>query len=401
MAVGKQVQVKIFNRQNILAKTLTDVTLSGFDWVINGGLGPLRLILSRPIDNFAEGTEIDLGFRVEVRVIDVETPPEGVLVYQGSIQSYRQVSRPGSENVEVICLGYQSHFASRIHQDAAGETTLSYSSRDPSYIVTDVIEKMDGMVTTSHQSIDNTGLSLSYTFRNNTVKEVLDKCIDLSPNGFYWLVDPNNLLSFKRVAYERPDHVLQWKRDFIDVEIEKSLDDMVNTVYFTGGGDPNLYRKSTRSSSVGEWGTYEKRITDERVTVTATADQMAANQFDRFDHPTIKIRMKIADSNQPGYPMAGVNIEKYQPGQVVLLRNLADDRTSLWDQAQWDIDFWDFNILGALANPFIITKISYDFNSISLELGEFQDIFGREFKSLEDKVGTTQYQNLPSSPTEV
>lgn len=401
MAVGKQVQVKLFNREDVLVKTLTDVTLSSFDWVINGGLGQLRLILSRPIDNFGEGSEIDLNFRVEVRVVDMETPPEGVLIYQGYISSYRQLSRPGSENVEVTCLGYQSLFSSRIHQDSTGNTTLSYTSRDPSYIVKDAIEKLAGMITTTPQTVDNTGLSLSYTFRQNTVKEVLDKCIDLAPNGFFWFTDANNQLTYRKVNYDRPDHILQWKKDFIDVEIEKSLDDMTNVVYFTGGGNPNLYRKTTKTSSVTEWGKFEDRITDERVTVSGTADQMATNKLDRFDHPVVKIRIKIIDSNQPGYPGAGANIEEFKPGDVVLLRNLADERSTLWDQAQWDVDFWDFNFLGALANPFIITKITYEYTSISLEIGEFQDIFGREFKSLEDKLATSQYQNLPAAPTAV
>lgn len=400
MAVGKQIQVKIYDREGILRTTLVEVTLSSFDWALNGGLGQLRLLFARPIDDFKEGTEIDLNFRVEVRVIDRETPPAGLLVYQGYIQSYRQIARGNQEQIEVICLGYQALFTSRLLKSSSS-TTVTYTARDPSYIIKDAIEKMAGRITTTSSSVENTGLSIGYTFRANTIKEVLDKCVEISPNGFYWYTDANNVLYFAMVDYNLVDHTLIFKKDFQEIEIEKNIDLLTNQVYFVGGGNPNLFRRSVRSSSVSEWGTYEKRISDERVTTSATADQIATTDLDRFDHPIVRIRVKLIDSNIPGSPEAGFDIERFKPGQVLQIRNLVDDRATLWDQAQWDVDFWDYNFLGALANPFIITRITYEFNSVILELGEFQDIFGREYHTLEGRLQTSQFQNLPSSPTDV
>lgn len=401
MAQGKQIQVKVYNRQGVLVRTATDVTLGAFDWVLNGGLGRLLLVLHRKIDDFGEGYEIDLLYRVEVRIIDRETPPAGRLIYQGYIENYEQLAQGNEERVDITCLGYQTLFAKRIHQDSSGNTTLAYGSRDPSYIVKDAIEKMNGRIVTSSSSVENTGLSLSYTFRNNTVKEVLDKVIDLSPDGYYWFTDPSNVLNFAQINYDKPNHYLKFGKDVSSIRIRKSVDKMVNRVYFIGGGEPNLFRKSTRDSSLNEFGVFEERISDQRVTVTATADQIATNALDRYDHPTVQVSVTIVDSNIAGHPEGGFDIEQFRPGQVVKLENLVDERNSLWDVSLWDVDFWDFDFRGALANPFVITKINYEFTKITLELGEFQDIFGRDFKKLEDKLNTESFQNLPAAPTTV
>jgi hypothetical protein len=399
MAAGKQLIVKMFDVSGVLRATISDATLSNFDWVINGGLGNLTLQFARPIDDFGEGSEIDLNFRVQILVFDKETPPEGKIIYSGYIESYTQKASGNSQSVQVTCVGFQSLFSKRIHKTGSN-TTVPYSLRDPSYMIKDAIEKMAGRITTTTGSAENTGLSISYTFRNNTVKEVIDKALELSPNDYFWYVDATDKLNFAKAKYDVPEHQLVYKRDFTSVEIEKTMNGVINSVYFTGGGNPNLFRRSVRNSSINEYGRLETRVSDLRVTLAATADQIATTELDRHDHPSVRIRVTLADSNIPGSGDAGVDIERFAPGQVVQLRNLVDDRTSLWDQMIWDVDFWDFHFLGALANPFIIVRVQYAFNSITLELGEFQDIFGRAFRSLEEKVETGDSTTLPSGPVD-
>jgi hypothetical protein len=399
MAAGKKFLLKIYNRSGSLVATHDDVYLSGFDWALNGGQGELTVRLAKKIDAFGEISQVDFRFRVKVFVFDKESPPDGTLLYQGYIVKYRQIVHGSTEYVELVCFGYQTLLDKTLLKSGSTTTTVAYSGVDPSYIVKDAISKGISDVTAPASMVQNTGQSLSYSFRANSIKEVLDKVIDLAPDGFYWLCDANNQITFQKANFDKPDWTFQFGRDFTDIQVEKSMEEMTNAVYFIGGGNPNLFNKYSRTSGQSDFGVLEAVKTDERVTTNATAAAIAATLLDKADHPKVTIKMTISDSNLN--ILTGKNIDIMKPGQIVQIRNLADPSPTLWDVFNWDIDFWDFSILGALANPLVIRRVSFSagFDEATLELGDYISTFMRQYVAFEDKVAVTQYQNLPATPS--
>lgn len=396
MSKGKKFLLKIYDRTGNKVSLQTDISLSSFSWGLNGGPSELTIRFPKQIDDFGESSEINFFYRVKVYVFDQDSDPEGMLLYQGYINSYKQVVKGTAEYVEAICLGYQT-LLSRILLKSGSATTVSYSSQEIANIVKDAITKAASVVTTTQALVDNTGVTVSFTFRNNTIKDVLDKCIDLSPEGFYWRSNPDNTITFAKVDYDATDFKLNFKKDFTELEVEKSMSDAANVLYFIGGGNPNLYKKYTRTSSVTEFGTLEATKSDERVTLTATASSIAEAYLDKVDHPKVTVKLTISDNNLKR--ASGINIEALRPGMVVAIRGITDEEISYWDEAVWDVDFWDYDILGALANPLVIKRLTYNIDSVTLELGDFISTFARDYKSFEDRVSSLQYQNLPTTPS--
>lgn len=396
MARGKRFLVKIYDRNGKEVAIHTDVVISSFDWSLFGGVGELRIKLAKKITDFSEGKEIDFKFMVKVYVFDVDVKSSGWLIYSGYISSYDQIISGSTEYVELVVLGYQTLF-SKLLLKSGSDTTVTYSQQDPGAIIKDIVGKAASTITTTSALVDNTGQSLSYTFRNNTIKECLDKIIDLVPFGYFWYTNANNNLVFTKAAFDRIDLSLKLGRDFTDIQVHKSIDDMVNRLFFVGGGTPNLYTKTDRTSSQNEFGVLEATRTDQRVTATDTATQFATSFLDRYDHPQVKVSVIVDDSNLNAN--TGVNIEKLRPGMIIELRNITDEKNSLWDVANWDVDFWDFNFLGVLANPLVLQKITYRTDSAILELGDFQTTFTRDFIDLKTKLTTVEYSSLPTAPS--
>lgn len=392
----KRFFIKIYDLRDRRKAIITDFQFGGYDWSINGGLGELLIRLPREIDDFGESNQIDFFYRLELYVTDLDTTAVGKRIYQGYIVSYDLISDRDSEYVEVKCLGYQALLEKIILKDGT-TTTVSYSGQDLSYILKDAIEKANSTVTTSSTSIENTGQSPSYTFRTNTVMEVIDKVIDLAPDGYFWYVDADSILHFKKAKFDKPDIQIKFRRDIMSLQVSKSANDMYNASYFIGGGSPNLFQKMTRTSSQDTFGILEGRHSDERVTLSDTADRIQTVFLDKQDHPKVTVKLTISDNHLR--KLTGIDLEALRPGMVMVLRNLVDPRDTLWDVATWDVDYWDFDVVGAVANPLVITRIQYRIDQATIEMGSFMDTFYRQYVSLEDKVSTVQYQNLPSAPS--
>jgi hypothetical protein len=164
----------------------------------------------------------------------------------------------------------------------SGGTNIVFTSQDPSTILTTILDnytKNGGNVTYSN-TIDLTGETESYTFNVNTVLEGIKKCVELAPQGWYWYLDyGTNYINFREKA-DSPDHTFSLEKDIIDAKFEKRIEDIVNTVYFTGGdtgSGTNFFKKYTNAESISKYGTKAIKYSDTRVTTTATADTIANN----------------------------------------------------------------------------------------------------------------------------
>ena len=377
--------------------TWTDASFGSFDWPINGGLGELTIELARDVRDFGEGADVKLGNTVQVDIHDRESPSEGITIYRGYIHAYDLAVQGNKQKIIVRAVGHQSRFGSRILEDSSGTTTLTYSGQDTAYIFKDIIAKAGLTVTTTSTSVDNSGVTPTVTFQANTITEALDKVVELSGEQFYWYVDATNTAYMRRLDTRRINHVFTFGKHFSAMRASKTIEGMVNEVLFVGGGSPNLYRRYTATGSQSSFGKYQKRVTDQRVTVAATAQQYAAFETNRYDHPVTTVAFTLADSNVDGE--WGYDIDLLKPGDLVSIENIVERGLTLWDEFLWDVDSWDYSVVTSLAQPQIIRRITYSMGRAEIEVGNVSDTIINRMVEISRKVDVAQFEDLPTQPS--
>lgn len=249
-------------------------------------------------------------------------------------------------------------------------TSVAYASDDPGDIVEAVIDNFNdsgGTLTYSPSSVDTTGTSVSYTFNTNTVLEAINKVLEMSPDDWYWYADlATNLIHFHSKS-ETADHTFTLGKDIELIRIEKRTENIINTIYFNGGdtgGGTNLYIKYQDTESVGIYGIRSMRYTDERVTLTSTANIIANKILNANRSPEIRLTLGIADNNLGSL---GYDIESIRVGHVINVRNTSGSSgSSLWDVAQWDDDRWDYNISDISTMYLQVSRTEYSPNRLTI-----------------------------------
>ena len=156
-------------------------------------------------------------------------------------------------------------------------TTTTYSTDDP---VSDMAHGIlldynnrGGLIT--ERDFTASGLSLTYTFVVATVMDALKKIIELCPTGFYSYVDLGTAeIDIKQVG-TTPDFLLVRGRHINELNLALTIEQVKNYLLLSGGdtgGGVNLYRQYQDSESVANYGIRTSTKSDNRITLSATAD---------------------------------------------------------------------------------------------------------------------------------
>lgn len=367
---------------------------------INGGAGELNIELARPFDDFGEDFDVKLNNKVQVYVVDNDNP-SGLLIYCGFIVGYEPTINEASETLKITLFSYVAQLQRMVLRDGAGATTLAYNSYDPSNILKDVINKLRDQgceLGYSSNSIALTNTVVSYTFNANSGKECFDKIIELCPVGWYWRVDPNN------IVYLQPLNIMADHEFTLGIDVEKlktyrRIEDLVNQVIFIGGGEPALYRKYNNTSSIDTYGLYEKKIVDQRVTVVATAAIIANREIDTKKDPEIRSTFEIIDNNGP--TSRGYDIETIQAGETLKVKGLTAGTSDVtyWDQAEWDVDVFDQTISTSAADVIQIISTQYSPDSIIIQASSRLPQIAKRIEDIQRNLEVTQSVNNPTTPS--
>lgn len=101
-------------------------------------------------------------------------------------------------------------------------------------------------------TIDDPGLAIGYTFRLATLAEIIEKCRELSPSGWYYTVDPaTQILTFKETA-TTATHTFLLTKHILGYEVEGDISNVKNVAYFTGGptAGTNLLKRYANETSI-------------------------------------------------------------------------------------------------------------------------------------------------------
>lgn len=402
--IEKKYIYKVFNNSGDYVGTLDTrdiISNIAYTTSINGGPGQAKIALARKAQSFGEGTEIALNYRIKVYCFDRDTGFEGseVLIYDGYISGYSINKGEYNDTVEVTLLGWMSEL-NRCLLRNGNDTEVVYSATDPSNIFKNALDKftaLGGIVDYDSTSVDLCGYTEDYTFNTSMTLEVLNKCLELSPTDFYWTVYPDNIAYFKKVAIA-PQFYLRIGGNVKIISVEKRVENIINRVYFTGGGSPPLYKKYERLDSIAKWGLYETTKIDERVTIAATAKRMSDRIIDANEQPEIRVVVTVFDNNGNDDGM-GIDLESLRVGQVIRVSGFDNSGYTNWDSAIWDRDYWDYDITNVTATNLIIVKIDYSPNSATLEMTTRLPNIARRVEEIAKDLKNLQTANNPTIPS--
>lgn len=171
--------------------------------------------------------------------------------------------------------------------EAGGETTVPFLSKDPSQILRSIVDfarDRGANINYTNDSIEVTGTLVSYTFQTNTVKEAIEKVLELCPSGWYYYYDFGTDTIYLKERSSTPDRWIRKGQTGVNGKIVKTIEQVVNDVLFSGGGDPSLYVREYEAPVAGTRRGL-KKLSDNRVTDGATADIITGSEIDLYRNP--------------------------------------------------------------------------------------------------------------------
>lgn len=254
------------------------------------------------------------------------------------------------------------------------ETKIPFNSYDPSNMVKEIIDYANAQGAKIHydsDSIEMTGTTVSYTFNLNTIKEALDKVLELCPADWYWTYDPGtNLYSLK----SRPEVPTRWftkKRDVTVGKIRKSIARIINKVFFTGGGDPALLVVENDYDSQYANRIGISKVSDQRVTLDSTARILAQSEIARLKEPEWVVNFTVN-------PKHYTALENISVGDLAGLSNFG-----------YMLDALELQIVG----------LTYKVDSVDVALGSLLPAFPKRIEDIKRNLDTVEQQYNPTAPS--
>lgn len=262
-----------------------------------------------------------------------------------------------------------------IVQGASGSSDLTFSNQDPGTLLSAIITQavaQGSIISYTATSIDLVNTNVSYTYKVQTILEGIQKILQLSPAGWYWYVDPGtNYLHFHRTS-GTVNHIFIIGNHIKDLSIEYSLEKVVNSVYFSGGatGGVNLYIAQTASASIARYGQRLTRLSDNRITLTPTAQIMVSNELGGKGAPLFYTTVEILAN--------AYDIETINAGDTVGLRGFGNL-----------IDALTLQIIGLTRTP----------DKVTLSLGTLPPRTSSEFDAVRRRLDKLETIDNPSAPS--
>lgn len=256
-------------------------------------------------------------------------------------------------------------------------TKATITDFEPSALLRQTIANYNtegGVVSVTDLSVETTGVTVpEYTFSSNIVTEGLQILLGLSPEGFYYTIDPGlNELTFKHINDEEADYKLLFRRDINTLDLSASIENVVNDAYFTGGkvSTTNIYVRQQDTVSQNNFKVRIGRISDPRVTDVDTANALATNYLNKNSKEVYETSVIIPD---------GVtDITKFKPGQTI-----------------------GFGGFGTFVDTLIlpIVRIERSFDSITLMLGSLPKRQASIINNTQTQVASLTTVDNPNQPS--
>lgn len=299
--------------------------------------------------------------------------PNGVRVYSGYVADY-ELSYGDNTGVRVIVAPHATEMSHYVYKSGT-TTTIAHNSTDPvsmARLAMDNYQSQGGIITYDTASMPLSGTTSSYTFKLQTAREVIDKSIELLPSGYYHFTHPGENKQYLLQKSASADHTFYYEKHISELNLRKSITQLVNKVYFVGGdtGSGDLYKYYEDATSYGSYRPGLKRLADSRVTLTASADALSEREIEIYAEPRYRTSVTISD--------AVYDIETITLGDMVAFKNFGT--------------FVD-DLLLQIVN---ITKRKHD---VTLDLDMIVPNDTKRLLELKKNLQSEEVRNIPSAPS--
>lgn len=426
--------VKIYDSSGNFLDIIKDAPyLTGFKININGATDAVKMILPRRIDAYDGANQpitrntIVLGNIVQWWLYGAGLPAGGKLRYQGIIDTISpKIDESGGESVEVLVTPF-----SQIVGDHGISTTVTYGTAGSSATYIDTGAIFSSFFTGSYVNssgatvsvIDSTtsqpygapytldpmstlatGQKTQYAFQNQNLLSALTNVLLLSPANYFFRLSSDKTVYFGKYPTTATYTLLLGQHL---TSIDYSVDNVPrkNLIVVQGKG----VSATAVGSSVSTIGQRVYYKSDNRITDVATAQLLANGLLAFYDRPIIRATVKIPDYRGDGLKGLGFDIEQFKVGETLKIVDARATATSvtgtgstwgsfvwgrdkwgtpvqtpaIWGSFTWGNAVWGANV-GTIFNTVVpIVAITYDYHSVTLELGWKQPTMNRKLYDLE------------------
>jgi len=195
--------------------------------------------------------------------------------------------------------------------EQGGNTTVPMNSMDPTNIFRNIIDyaqTQGAKIRYELEDMPPTYTTVSYTFKGNTIKEALDKALQLLPTDWAYRYDfgTNRLSIFPRPTTS--SHTATLGNNIVKFKLKRSIEKIINDVFFSGGQvtpDVNLFIRVTDPGSISQWRRGLAKLSDNRVVIDATARLLASVAIDRGNGPLYSGTITLGNTD---FPIEDVNV---------------------------------------------------------------------------------------------
>lgn len=331
----------------------------------------------------------------------VEVHAQEHLIYRGRIEGITTSTTQEGQWVDIEILGLVSDASNQVipfkqyvgsqppYEQSLG---LPFSPpTDPANMVKDALDRAVAdeprfALWYDEGSIDPTGAIGEYTFRDVTIRDMMDRAVSLSPAGWYYVIDADGKVHYLHRDNARR-HRLRLNVEIMSLVYEQSISDLKNHVIVRGkqetivdaepGAFGSINYETVDLSSVQRYQLRTLVVSDTSLTDPATAELMGEGQLADSNKVTLRANAAVPDEKDITYTsgaLRGANIEEFRPGDIVdIIDPVAGAHRTYWDEFEWDVDTWDDRGSNVLPDSIIIQSIAYRGSEVILELGERQE----------------------------
>lgn len=296
--------------------------------------------------------------------------------------------------------GVRALFDGVVDQRTDAEIHVYKPPSDPGQMLRDLIdearenERFD--IFYDDDSIKNTDYNMQYTFRDQQLRNCIDKVRELCPSNWHWFVDATGKMNL-RGPQHTTTHILRIGREVLKYNNDKTVKNVKNIVIVKGRQDEDRSEADGEGSirvevrdeeSIREYGARYLFLRDSNIKDFASARVMAQGRLEENNKVEENGQVTVLDEKEVLYvdaPVLGYNVEAFQPGDYVKILNSGVDKASArmyWDRAVFNQTSWEAGSLDIQSIGVPIKKISYKGTTVELELSERRPSATGDFEKL-------------------
>lgn len=245
-------------------------------------------------------------------------------------------------------------------------------------------------------SILSSSITSYFDFNNQQIISAFQTIIQMlwndSPFWFFRInMDTNTILLSKTPVTAQ--HTFLAGQHISEPSYSKDATGLSNVIVVTGA--TNAVQASRSGTDLATYGKRVLRVSESRAADNTQAGTLASGLLVNRDRIVNRYKVRVLDYRGDGNTGIGFDIESLRVGDSVQILNptafvqsgilAGAQKPTLWDTALWDQGIWDGGAGFAISGISQIVSLSYAWDYVDLEVGDFQPSQDRRLLALQNQ----------------